>query len=74
MPPAIQLDDRAYAIAKEYAEQARCSLASAVNTLVVKSGGDVVPQFGNDASIRFPLVHGTRPITNDDVARLDEEQ
>ena len=73
MPTAIQIDDQAYAIAKAFAEQTHCSIASAVSSLVVKSGfsGGRKERADGDAAIRFPLVRGARTITSEDVARLE---
>ena len=75
MPPAIQLDDEAYALAKAFAEEAHCSIASAVSRLVVKSGFRVARKQNSEVNsiVKFPLVHGARPITAEDVARLEDE-
>ena len=75
MPFTIQIDDQAYAVAKAFAEQAHCSIASAVSSLVVKSGASAAKTSPppNDATIRFPLAHGARAITPEMVARLEDE-
>lgn len=75
MPLAIQLDDEAYAVAKAFAEQTHCSLGSAVSRLVLISGfgGGGKERTGGNGTIRFPLVHGVRPITAEDVAGLEDE-
>lgn len=75
MPVAVQIDDDAYAIAKAFAEEAHCSVAIAVSRLVVKSrfltGNPDSTKPNSD--VRFPLVKGTREITADQVARLQDD-
>jgi hypothetical protein len=71
---ALQLDDNAYAVAKAYADEQRCSMSDAVSKLVLKSGfvvRETTPRKGGE--IRFPLVRGRKPITPEDVDRLQDE-
>lgn len=74
MPVAVQIDDDAYAIAMVFAEQAHCSVATAVSRLVVKSAfqtGKAEAAKPNSA-VRFPLVKGTRAITAEQIAQLED--
>ena len=75
MPVPIQIDDDAYAIAQAFAEQAHCSVASAVSRLVLKSdfAGATPDGPTTDSVVRFPLVRGARTITSEAVARLGDE-
>jgi hypothetical protein len=75
MSLAVQLDEDAYAVAMAYAKKEHCSIGRAVSKLVLNSKMGV----GKEASstpvvdIHFPLVRGSKPITPEDVASLEDE-
>ena len=71
MPQALPVDDDTYALVAAYAKQQHCSLNAAIRKLVTKAAQRRETQPA-DTAIRFPLVRGQRPITNDDVARLQD--
>lgn len=69
---ALPLDDDTYAVIAAYAKEQHCSLAGAVRKLVAKAAPAPHKSKGG-ANVRFPLVLGGRPITNEDVARLQDQ-
>ena len=76
MNTALLLEDDAYAIAKAYADAEHCTVSDAASKLVVKSGFARRQSSRTNppkSEIRFPLVRGARPITPEDVARLQDE-
>lgn len=70
---SISLDDDLYAIARSLAKAEDCSLSAAVNKLLRRSLTIQESTTGKSKGT-FPIVRGSRPVTPDDIARLDADE
>lgn len=67
---SVNLEDDLYAIAKSLAAAEQCSLSEAVNRLVRRG---LEPSRAAPRRRGFPTVRGTRPLSSEDVYRIDTE-
>ncbi|MCC6622432.1 MAG: antitoxin [Deltaproteobacteria bacterium] len=69
---SVNLEDDLYAIAKSLASAERCSISEAVNRLVRR--GLTPPSRPSRKRSGFPVVRGARPISSDEVYRIEGDE